>query len=275
LELTAYAESYSNHPISLSLKRAYGKEIDNARISNIEEISGHGISATVDAKKVVAGNIKLMEKFNIPYFKDELIGTVVHVAVDNLYAGYIIIADEIKVDSVKAIRDLKTANIKQIVMLTGDSKSVGTKVANEIGIDTVYAELLPIGKVEKLEELFLMKSAKGKLVFVGDGINDAPVLARADIGIAMGGLGSDAAIEAADIVIMNDEPSKIATAIKISQKTLKIAYQNIVFAIGIKVFILVLSAFGYASMQAAVFADVGVAILAILNAFRALNVKKL
>jgi len=275
LELTAYAESYSNHPISLSLKRAYGKEIDNVRISNVEEISGHGVSATVDGKKVMAGNIKLMEKMDIPYSKGELIGTVVHVAVDGLYAGYIIIADEIKPDAAKAIRDLKSSGIKQIVMLTGDSKNVGTKVANELGIDTVYAELLPIDKVEKLEELFLEKSALGKLAFVGDGINDAPVLARADIGIAMGGLGSDAAIEAADIVIMNDEPSKIATAIKISQKTLKIAYQNIVFAIGIKVIVLVMSAFGYASMQVAVFADVGVAILAILNAFRALNVKKL
>ena len=275
LELTAYAESYSNHPISLSLKRAYGKDIDNQRIANVEEISGHGVNATVDGKNVLAGNSKLMEKMNIAYFKDELVGTVVHVAVDNLYAGYIVIADEIKADAALAIKQLKAAGINQTIMLTGDSLSVGTKVATELGLDKVYAELLPADKVEKLEELFLEKSSKGKLAFVGDGINDAPVLARADIGIAMGGLGSDAAIEAADIVIMTDEPSKIVTAIKISKKTLKIAYQNIGFAIGVKVIVLILSAFGYASMWAAVFADVGVTIIAILNAFRALNIKEI
>ena len=275
LELTAYVESYSNHPISLSLKRAYGKEIDNGRISDVEEISGHGVIATVDGKKVMAGNIKLMKMMDIPYFKGELIGTAVHVAVNNKYIGYILIADEVKEDSAQAIKELKAANIKQTVMLTGDNKSVGSKVAKELGLDKVYAELLPADKVEKLEELFSQKSKKGKLAFVGDGINDAPVLARADIGIAMGGLGSDAAIEAADIVIMTDEPSKIATAMKISKKTLKIAHQNIVFAIGIKIIVLILSAFGIATMWAAIFADVGVTIIAVLNAFRALNVKNL
>ena len=275
LELTAYVESYSNHPISLSLKRAYGKEIDNGRISDVEEISGHGVIATVDGKKVMAGNIKLMKMMDIPYFKGELIGTAVHVAVNNKYIGYILIADEVKEDSAQAIKELKAANIKQTVMLTGDNKSVGSKVAKELGLDKVYAELLPADKVEKLEELFSQKSKKGKLAFVGDGINDAPVLARADIGIAMGGLGSDAAIEAADIVIMTDEPSKIATAMKISKKTLKIANQNIVFAIGIKIIVLILSAFGIVTMWAAIFADVGVTIIAVLNAFRALNVKNL
>ena len=275
LELTAYTESYSNHPISISLKRAYGKEIDNGRISDMEEISGHGVSAIIDGKKVMAGNIKLMKKMNISYFKGELIGTVVHVAVDNKYAGYIVIADEVKEDSAQAIKELKAANIKQTVMLTGDNKNVGEKVAKELGLDKFYAELLPGDKVDKMEELFSQKSAKGKLAFVGDGINDAPVLARADIGIAMGGLGSDAAIEAADIVIMTDEPSKIATAMKISKKTLKIAYQNIVFAIGIKVIVLILSALGITTMWTAIFADVGVTIIAVLNSFRALNVKNL
>ena len=275
LELTAHAESYSNHPISLSLKRAYSKEIDNGRISDVEEISGHGVIATVDGKKVMAGNIKLMKMMDIPYFKGELIGTIVHVAVNNKYIGYIVIADEVKEDSAQAIKELKAANIKQTVMLTGDNKSIGSKVAKELGLDKVYAELLPADKVEKLEELFSQKSKKGKLAFVGDGINDAPVLARADIGIAMGGLGSDAAIEAADVVIMTDEPSKIATTMKISKKTLKIAHQNIVFAIGIKIIVLILSAFGITTMWAAIFADVGVTILAVLNAFRALNVKNL
>lgn len=275
LELTAYAESYSNHPISLSLKRAYDKDIDNGRISDVEEISGHGVNAIVDGKKVSAGNFRLMEKMDISYYKGELIGTVVHVAVDNVYAGYIVIADEVKADSAQAIRELKEANIKQTVMLTGDTKNVGAKVAKDLGLDKVYAELLPGDKVEKLEELFSQKSAKGKLAFVGDGINDAPVLARADIGIAMGGLGSDAAIEAADIVIMTDEPSKIGTAMKISQKTLRIARQNIVFSLAVKAVVLVLSALGFATLWEAVFADVGVTIIAVLNAFRLLNVKKL
>lgn len=275
LELTAHAESYSNHPISLSLKRAYSKEIDNGRISDVEEISGHGVIATVDGKKVMAGNIKLMKMMDIPYFNGELIGTIVRVAVNNKYIGYIVIADEVKEDSAQAIKELKAANIKQTVMLTGDNKSIGSKVAKELGLDKVYTELLPADKVEKLEELFSQKSKKGKLAFVGDGINDAPVLARADIGIAMGGLGSDAAIEAADVVIMTDEPSKIATTMKISKKTLKIAHQNIVFAIGIKIIVLILSAFGITTMWAAIFADVGVTIIAVLNAFRALNVKNL
>ena len=275
LELTAHAESYSNHPISLSLKRAYSKEIDNGRISDVEEISGHGVIATVDGKKVMVGNIKLMKMMDIPYFKGELIGTIVHVAVNNKYIGYIVIADEVKEDSAQAIKELKAANIKRAVMLSGDNKSIGSKVAKELGLDKVYAELLPVDKVEKLEELFSQKSKKGKLAFLGDGINDAPVLARADIGIAMGGLGSDAAIEAADVVIMTDEPSKIATTMKISKKTLKIAHQNIVFAIGIKIIVLILSAFGITTMWAAIFADVGVTIIAVLNAFRALNVKNL
>ncbi len=263
LELTAYAENYSNHPISSSLKRAYKKEINAERVSNVEEIPGHGVSAVVDSKKVSAGNVKLMEKMGIEYNKNEFSGTVVHVAVENIYAGLIVIADEVKEDSKNAIKKLKNINIKQIVMLTGDTLRAGEKAARELGLDKVYAELLPADKVEKVEELLTEKSPKGRLAFVGDGINDAPVLARADIGIAMGGLGSDAAIEAADIVIMTDEPSKIATAIKISQKTLKIASQNIIFAIGIKLLILLLSAMGYATMWAAVFADVGVAVIAI------------
>ena len=275
LELTSYAESYSNHPISNSLKQAYGKEIDNGRISDVEEISGHGVIAAVDGKKVAAGNIKLMKKLNIPCYEGEAVGTVVHVGIDDKYAGYIVIADEVKEDSARAIKELKEAKIKQTVMLTGDTKNVASKVAKQLGLDKVYSELLPGDKVEKVEELLAQKSAKGKLAFVGDGINDAPVLARADIGIAMGGLGSDAAIEAADIVIMTDEPSKIATAIKVSKKTLRIARQNTVFSIGVKIIVLILSAFGIATMWAAIFADVGVTIIAVLNAFRALNVKNL
>lgn len=275
IKFAAYAESYSNHPISLSLKNAYGKDIDNDKISDVEEIPGRGVSATVEGKKVLAGNIKLMKENNIPCYEGELAGTVVHVAIDGSYAGYILIADEVKEDAADAIGMLKQAGIGQMVMLTGDNKAAGEKVAGKLGMDKVYAELLPADKVEKVEELIEHKSANGKLAFVGDGINDAPVLARADIGIAMGGLGSDAAIEAADIVIMTDEPSKIASAIKISKKTLKIAYENIVFAIGVKVIILALSAMGLATMWAAVFADVGVAVIAILNSFRALNVKSI
>lgn len=275
LALTAYAESYSNHPISLSLKRAYGKEIDKNRLSNVEEISGHGIIASVDGKVVAAGNSKLMTRLNISYSEDVAIGTVVHVAVDNSYAGYIVISDKVKPDAALAIKTLKAAHIKQTVMLTGDSKSVGEKVAKELQMDQVYTELLPGDKVDKLEELFTQKSSKGKLAFVGDGINDAPVLARADIGVAMGGLGSDAAIEAADVVIMTDEPSKLGTAIKISKKTLGIVRQNIIFALAIKIGVLILSAFGLATMWEAVFSDVGVSVIAILNALRALNVTKL
>jgi len=275
LELTAYAESYSNHPISLSLKQAYGKEIDGARITNVEEISGHGIIATIDDKTVTAGNAKLMRKLNIPFGEtDGVMGTVVHVAIDNVYKGYIVIADEIKEDAAKAIHDLKEAKVKQTVMLTGDAKLIGEKVASQLGLDQVYTELLPGDKVQKVEELLAGKSPRGKLAFVGDGINDAPVLARADIGIAMGGLGSDAAIEAADVVIMTDEPSKIAVAMKISKKTLRIVKQNITVALAVKAVVLILGALGIASMWAAVFADVGVALIAILNAVRILNVKR-
>jgi Cd2+/Zn2+-exporting ATPase len=275
LELTAYAESYSNHPISLSLKTAYGKEIDKSKVADTEDIAGHGISVTVFDKKVFAGNTRLMKKIGADYCKDEIIGTVVHVAVDGKYAGYIVIADEVKDDSSEAIRRLKAMGIKQTVILTGDSNATGQKVGRELGVDKIYTELLPGDKVDKLEELLTEKSAKGKLAFVGDGINDAPVLARSDIGIAMGGLGSDAAIEAADIVIMTDEPSKIASAIKISKKTLGIATQNTWFALGIKAVVLVLSALGITDMWMAVFADVGVTVLAVLNSFRALNTKKL
>ncbi|WP_315117397.1 heavy metal translocating P-type ATPase [uncultured Clostridium sp.] len=275
LELTAYAENYSNHPISMSLKQAYNKKIDESEITDVEEISGHGVRAVVKGKTVHAGNIKLMKKINVPYYKREIVGTVVHVAIDDKYAGYIVIADEVKPDAARAIRELKAANIKQTVMLTGDSNSVGMKVAEELGLDKAYTELLPAGKVEKVEELLRQKSAKGKLAFVGDGINDAPVLARADIGIAMGGLGSDAAIEAADIVIMTDEPSKIATAMKISKRTLRIVKQNIVFALGVKAIVLIMGAAGIATMWEAVFADVGVSVIAILNAMRVLNIKKI
>lgn len=271
LELTAYAESFSNHPISLSLKQAYGENIESKRISQFEEIPGHGISAIVDGKKVMAGSVRLMEKFNIPYNNGEFAGTVVHITVDGIYAGYIVIADEIKADSIKAIKLLKASGISKTVMLTGDSADTGTRIAQELGMDKAYSELLPADKVDKLEELFSQISVKGKLVFVGDGINDAPVLARADIGIAMGGLGSDAAIEAADVVIMTDEPSKIATAMEISRKTLSIARQNIVLALIVKATVLILGASGMASMWAAVFADVGVAVIAILNALRALH----
>lgn len=275
LELAAFAENFSTHPISNSLKQAYGKKIDNGRIANVNEISGHGVIATVDENTVAAGNIKLMKKINVSCFEGEIIGTAVHVAVDNKYAGYIVIADELKEDSAQAVNELKAAGIKQTVMLTGDSKNAGEKAAEDLGIDIVYPELLPGDKVDRLEELFNQKSSKGKLAFVGDGINDAPVLARADIGIAMGGLGSDAAIEAADIVIMTDEPSKIVTAIRASKKTLTIARQNIVFAIGIKAIVLMLSAAGLTAMWAAIFADVGVTIIAVLNSFRALSVKNI
>ncbi|WP_291565542.1 MULTISPECIES: heavy metal translocating P-type ATPase [unclassified Clostridium] len=275
LELTAYAENYSNHPISISLKQAYNKKIDESEITDVEEISGHGVRAVVKGKTVHAGNTKLMKKIKVPYYKGEIVGTVVHVAVDDKYAGYIVIADEVKPDAAKAIRELKEADIRQTVMLTGDANSVGMKVAKELALDKAYTELLPAGKVEKVEELLRQKSEKGKLAFVGDGINDAPVLARADIGIAMGGLGSDAAIEAADIVIMTDEPSKIATAMKISKRTLRIVKQNIVFALSVKAIVLLMGAAGIATMWEAVFADVGVSVIAILNATRVLNINKL
>jgi len=273
LETAAIAESYSNHPISISLRKAYGKEIDAARIADVEELSGHGVTATVDGAKIAAGNAKLMRKLNIAFEQPDVAGTLVHVAKDGVYIGYIVIADEVKEDANRAICELKEAGIRRTVMLTGDSKRIGEQVAQELGIDEVYAELLPADKVAKVEELFAEKSPRGKLAFVGDGINDAPVLARADIGIAMGGLGSDAAIEAADIVIMTDEPSKIATAIRVSKKTLRIVKQNITFALLVKGVVLLLGAVGIASMWAAIFADVGVAMLAILNAIRILNVK--
>lgn len=274
IKYTAYAESYSNHPISKSILAAYEEEIDNTKISEIEEISGHGVRAVVFDKVVLAGNEKLMKRENIEYYQGELLGTVVHVAIDGNYSGYITIADEIKEDSKRALEDLKTVGVKKSVMLTGDANSVGQKVAKLLGIDKAYTELLPADKVEKMEELLNEKSPKGKLAFVGDGINDAPVLARADIGIAMGGLGSDAAIEAADIVIMTDEPSKIATVIGLSRRTLKIVKQNIVFALGVKLVVLVLGAMGISTMWEAVFADVGVSVLAILNAIRVLNYKQ-
>lgn len=276
LELAAYAESYSNHPISISLKAAYKKDINNDRISQVEEISGHGVVATIDGKKIAAGNKKLMQKLGVAFDENHSTqGTVVHVAIDEKYVGYIIIADVVKDDAALAIKQLKELGVSKTVMLTGDTKLVGEKVAQDLGLDTVYTELLPSDKVEKLEELFLQKSKKGTLCFVGDGINDAPVLARADVGIAMGALGSDAAIEAADIVIMTDEPSKIATAIKLSKKTLRIVKQNIIFALGVKFLVLIIGAFGMATMWAAVFADVGVSIIAIINAIRVLDIKKL
>ncbi len=273
LKFAAYAESYSNHPISISLKKAYGKEIDQKIISNSEEISGHGVRSVVGGKEVLVGNDKLMKQNNIDYTICNDVGTILYVAVDGKFAGYILIADEIKEDAKEIIRKLKANNIQKIVMLTGDKKEVGESIAKELGIDTVYSELLPDQKVEKVEELMKEKSKKGKLVFVGDGINDAPVLAISDIGIAMGALGSDAAIEAADIVIMTDEPSKIDNAIKISKKTMRIVKQNIVFAILIKVLVLLLTAIGLGTMWEAVFADVGVLVLAIINSLRALRVK--
>ena len=271
IKYAAYAESYSNHPISVSIKKAYGEEINTNLISKTEELSGRGVVARIEDKEVLAGNEKLMQEKNVKYTKCNEVGTIVYIAINNEFAGYIVISDEIKEDSKKAIDDLKRNNIKQTVMLTGDRKDVGESVAKEIGIDKVYTELLPDGKVEKVEQLLKEKTEKGKLVFVGDGINDAPVLALADIGVAMGGLGADSAIEAADIVIMTDEPSKINTAINISKKTMRIVKQNIVFAIGIKIAVLILSAFGLSTMWEAVFADVGVSVIAIINSLRALK----
>ena len=274
LEMAAYAESYSNHPISVSLLKAYGKKIDNSKISDVEEIPGHGVKAAVYNKIILAGNAKLMKSKGIKYAdSDNITGTIVHIAIDGIYKGYIVISDEIKADSKKAIENLKKLGIQKTVMLTGDSRKVGEKVAEELGLDLVYAELLPGDKVEKVEKLLAEKPKNKNLSFVGDGINDAPVLARADVGIAMGGLGSDAAIEAADIVIMNDEPSKIATTIKIAKKTLNIVRQNIFFALIVKLIVLILGAGGIATMWEAIFADVGVSVLAILNAMRAMKFK--
>lgn len=271
LETAAYAESFSNHPISKSLMQAYGKEVDSARLENVEEEAGHGICAVLDGHPVLAGNSRLMGKYGIKAAETEEIGTIVHVAKENEYLGYIVIADEVKEDASAAVAGLKAAGMKRVAMLTGDQAKTAESIARELGIQEVYAELLPGDKVDRVEEMLAAKSGKGKLIFVGDGINDAPVLARADIGIAMGGLGSDAAIEAADVVIMTDEPSKIAKAMQISRKTLIIVKQNIMFAIGVKVLVLLLAAIGMASMWAAVFADVGVAVIAILNAMRAMK----
>ena len=274
LRITAYAENYSNHPISVSLKKAYNKRIDEKEIIKTEEISGHGIVAQIGNKEVLVGNEKLMKQKEIDYHKCDEIGTILYIAINGKYAGYILIADKIKKDSIKAIKNLKKNNIKQTIMLTGDRKDVGESVAKELGLDKVYTELLPDGKVEKVETLLKEKTEKGKLAFVGDGINDAPVLAISDIGIAMGALGSDSAIEAADIVLMTDEPSKIVDAIYLSKRTMRIVKENIVFAIFIKVLVLILSAIGLSTMWEAVFADVGVSIIAIINALRVLKVKK-
>lgn len=275
LEYAAFAESYSTHPISKSLQRAYGKPIDKNRVSDVEEIGGHGLTAKVDGKVVAAGNAKLMKKLGIEYHDCSHVGTIVHVAIDGKYAGHILISDVIKEHAAEAIAALKKSGIEKTVMLTGDAKNVADHVAAQLGIDEVCSELLPGDKVEKVEELLTKKSEKDKLAFVGDGINDAPVLSRADIGIAMGALGSDAAIEAADIVLMDDDPLKISKAIRISRKCIRIVYENIYFAIGIKVICLVLGALGIANMWFAIFADVGVMILAVLNAIRTLFVKKL
>lgn len=274
LELAAYVESYSTHPISQSIERAYGRQIDESRVEDVQEIAGHGVRAVVDGKTVLAGNAKLMAQSGIPFEPAQVTGTVVYVAVDGQYAGYLLIEDQIKPDSAKAIEVLKNCGVQKTVMLTGDTDATGQKVAAELHLDEVYTQLLPADKVERVEALLAQTGEKQTLVFVGDGINDAPVLSRADVGIAMGALGSDAAIEAADVVLMTDEPSKIATVIKIARKTLRIAYQNIVFALVIKFVVLILGALGYASMWAAVFADVGVSVIAILNAMRAMRVKK-
>lgn len=275
LEYAALVECASSHPISKSLQNAYGKQIDRNRVSDIEEISGHGVTAYVDGRLVAAGNGKLMKKFGIAYHECHSVGTIIHMAIDGEYAGHIVISDVVKPHSKQAIASLKKAGVEKTVMLTGDAKRVADQVAASLGIDEVYSELLPAGKVTKVEELLRIKSDRAKLAFVGDGINDAPVLTRADIGIAMGAMGSDAAIEAADVILMDDDPMQISKAIKISRKCLGIVYQNIVFALIIKFACLVLGAVGIANMWLAIFADVGVMIIAILNAIRALRVKNL
>ena len=275
LEYAALAECSSSHPISKSLQKAYGKPIDRNRVTDIEEISGHGVKAKVDGVDVAVGNAKLMKQMDLPYSECHEVGTIVHVAVDGTYAGHILISDQLKPHAKQAIQDLKRAGITKTVMLTGDMKRVADQVAAELGIDEVHSELLPADKVAKVEELLAKKGEKEKLAFVGDGINDAPVLSRADIGIAMGALGSDAAIEAADVVLMDDDPQKIAKAIKISRKCLRIVYENIYFALGIKAICLILGALGIANMWMAIFADVGVMVIAVLNAIRALFVKNL
>jgi Cd2+/Zn2+-exporting ATPase len=275
LEYAALVESYSTHPISISLQKAYNKPIDKSRISNVEEISGHGVKAIVDGKVVAAGNSKLMDQLGIEYTDCHEVGTVVHMAIDGQYEGHILIADIMKPHAKEAIHALKNIGIKKTIMLTGDKKNVADKVANDLNIDEVYSELLPSDKVDQVERLLSLTNDKEKLAFVGDGINDAPVLSRADIGIAMGALGSDAAIEAADIVLMDDDPLKIAKAIKIAKKCIKIVYENIYFAIGVKLICLFLGAIGIANMWMAIFADVGVMVIAVLNAIRALYVKNL
>lgn len=275
IRLTAYAESYSSHPISRSIKDAYDKEIDASKISDVNEISGNGVLAVVDGKKVAAGNSKLMDKLGVEYTDCSKVGTVVYVAVDGKYCGYILISDALKPTSVSAVKAMKDCGVRKTVMLTGDSKKVADAVAKELGADEVYSELLPADKVSQVERLLADKGEKEKLAFVGDGINDAPVLSRADIGIAMGALGSDAAIEAADIVLMDDDPMKISKAIKISSKCLRIVNENIYFALGVKALCLILGAVGIANMWVAIFADVGVMVIAVLNAIRALSVKKL
>ena len=274
LKYAAYAESFSNHPIALSLKEAYGKKIDNKKITDTKEISGKGVLAKIDGKEVLVGNEKLLKEKNIEFNKSKDIGTIVYVVINNKYSGYIVISDKIKEDSYKAVSSLKKNNVKKIVMLTGDKTDTSREVSEKLKLDEFHSELLPQDKVKKVEKLMLEKTNDGKLLFIGDGINDAPVLALSDIGVAMGGLGSDAAIEAADIVIMNDEPSKIAEAINISRKTMRIVKENIVFAITVKMVVLVLSALGIATMWFAVFADVGVSVIAILNALRILKVNK-
>ena len=274
LELAALAESYSDHPISRSLKEAYGKELDTSRVSNVEELSGRGVRATVDGRQICAGNDKLMEDIGVSWHPCHRVGTTVHVASDGVYLGHIVISDEVKPDAKEAITALKACGVRRTVMLTGDAKAVGESVAQELGLDEVHTQLLPADKVTCVEALLSEVSPKGALAFVGDGINDAPVLSRADIGIAMGGLGSDAAIEAADIVLMDDKPSKLADAIRIARRTLAIVRQNIVFALAVKFLVLALSAAGAANMWEAVFADVGVSVIAILNAMRALKTVK-
>ena len=274
LELAALAESYSDHPISRSLKEAYGKEPDTARVQDVQELSGRGVQARIDGQMVYVGNDKLMDQVGVCWHPCHRVGTTVHVAVEQTYVGHIVISDEIKQDAAQAINDLKAAGVSKTVMLTGDAKPVGEQVAQQLGLDEVYTELLPADKVEHVEQLLKQIPPKGALAFVGDGINDAPVLSRADVGIAMGAMGSDAAIEAADVVLMDDQPSKIAVSIRIAKKALQIVRQNIVFALAVKALVLVLGALGQANMWEAVFADVGVSVLAILNAMRALRVKK-
>ncbi len=274
LKYTSYAENYSNHPIALSIKEAYGKDINEKIVTKTKELKGKGVIAKVDSKEVLVGNEKLMEEYNIDYIKSNDIGTVIYIAIDKKYAGSIIISDKIKDDAYKAVKEFRRNNVKKIVMLTGDREEISKNVSKELKLDKYYAELLPQDKVKKVESLMQEKSIDGKLVFIGDGINDAPVLALSDIGVAMGGLGSDAAIEVADIVIMTDEPSKLANAIKISKKTMQIVKENIVFAITVKILVLLLSTLGATTLWCAVFADVGVSVIAIINALRILRVKE-